>query len=153
KHFEEKENYVNIPIHSAVGSIQFQAQTLSICTNAFTNLLLPDIEQVPGRGQVLITKPIPNLPFKGIYHFDKGYYYFREIDGRILFGGGRNIDAMKEQTTEAAINDFIQQDLEQKLKEIIIPHTDVEIEHRWAGIMAFGNTKQPIVEPYSHRIF
>src|SRR5690606_25692779 len=32
KHFEEKENYVNIPIHSAVGSIQFQAQTLSICT-------------------------------------------------------------------------------------------------------------------------
>ena len=54
----------------------------------------------PARAQVLITKPIENLDIKGTFHLDKGYYYFRNIENRILFGGGRNLDFEGETTTE-----------------------------------------------------
>ena len=127
--------------------------TLSICTNAFTKQLLPDVDVTPGRGQVLITHPVPGLKFKGIYHFDKGYYYFREIDGRVLFGGGRNLDFETETTTEMELNGRIQIDLEQKLADIILPGLNFEVAQRWAGIMAFGATKYPIVKAFSKRVF
>lgn len=127
--------------------------TMSICTNAFTKQLLPDVDVTPGRGQVLVTQPIAGLKFKGIYHFDKGYYYFREIDGRVLFGGGRNLDFEAETTTDFSLNKLIQIDLEQKLADIILPNTHFQVAQRWAGIMAFGATKQPIVKAFSNRVF
>ena len=127
--------------------------TLSICTNAFTPQLLPGEDVVPGRGQVLITEPVPGLKFKGIYHFDKGYYYFREIDGRVLFGGGRNLDFSGEATTNMALSTIIQTDLEQKLAEIILPGTPFRIAQRWAGIMAFGANKYPTVRAFSARVY
>jgi glycine/D-amino acid oxidase-like deaminating enzyme len=128
-------------------------KTLSICTNAFTAKLLPGVDVTPGRGQVLITHPIPGLKFKGIFHFDRGYYYFREIDGRVLFGGGRNLDFETEETTEFELNKLIQIDLEQKLADIILPGTHVQVAQRWVGIMAFGKTKYPIVKAFSPRVF
>jgi glycine/D-amino acid oxidase-like deaminating enzyme len=128
-------------------------QTLSLCTNAFTRNLLPGEDVIPGRGQVMITDPIPNLKLKGIYHFDRGYYYFREINGRVLFGGGRNIDFEGETTTQMSLSEHIQQDLEEKLRTIILPHTPYTISQRWAGIMAFGTTRQPIVKAISPRVF
>ncbi len=127
--------------------------TMSICTNAFTKQLLPEVDVAPGRGQVLITQPIAGLKFKGIYHFDRGYYYFREIDGRVLFGGGRNLDFDAETTTDFSLNKLIQIDLEQKLADIILPCTHFQVAQRWAGIMAFGATKQPIVKAFSGRVF
>jgi len=127
--------------------------TLSICTNAFTKSLLPTEDIVPGRGQVLMTEPVEGLKFKGIFHFDKGYYYFREIDGRVLFGGGRNLDFDTEQTTEIALNQIIQDDLDHKLANVILPGMQVKVAQRWAGIMAFGSTKQPIVKAISARVF
>ena len=127
--------------------------TLTICTNAFTKQLLPNEDITPGRGQVLITDVIPSPKIKGIFHFDQGYYYFREIDGRVLFGGGRNIDFAGEETTEIALNEKIQTDLEEKLRTIILPDTPFTIAQRWAGIMAFGQTKYPIVKAFSGRVF
>jgi glycine/D-amino acid oxidase-like deaminating enzyme len=49
----------------------------------------------PARAQVLITKPIDSLKIKGTFHMDRGYYYFRNIDNRVLIGGGRNLDLKK----------------------------------------------------------
>ena len=127
--------------------------TITICTNAFTKQLLPNEDITPGRGQVLITDAIPGLKIKGIFHFDQGFYYFREIDGRVLFGGGRNIDFAGEETTEIALNEKIHADLEEKLRTIILPDTPYTIAQRWAGIMAFGQTKYPIVKAFSGRVF
>jgi glycine/D-amino acid oxidase-like deaminating enzyme len=127
--------------------------TLSICTNAFTRQLLPDADVTPGRGQVLITDPIDGLRFKGVYHFDKGYYYFREIDGRVLLGGGRNLDVEGETSNKFELTERIQMDLEHKLKEIILPGTGYQIAQRWSGIMAFGKNKYPIVKAFSSRVY
>ena len=153
--FEEEEQHVSVIVKDPYRDEQWalHCRTLSICTNAFTTQLLPDVDVTPGRGQVMITQPIPNLKFKGIYHFDKGYYYFREIDGRVLFGGGRNLDFDGETTTDIALNRLIQIDLEQKLHDIILPDTHFQIAQRWAGIMAFGKNKYPIVKAFSDKVF
>ncbi|MCB0696512.1 MAG: FAD-binding oxidoreductase [Chitinophagaceae bacterium] len=153
--YEEKEDGVLVVVENTTGIEPYllRCTTLNICTNAFTGLLLPGEDIIPGRGQVLVTRPIPGLKFKGIYHFDKGYYYFREIDGRILLGGGRNLDFEGERTGEAFVTEMIQENLEQKLREVIIPGVDFEIERRWAGIMAFGENKQPIIKVFSNRVF
>lgn len=152
--YEEDEKQVNVHIADPVrnDALVLSCGKLCICTNAFTKQLLPIVDVVPGRGQVLITHPVAGLKFKGIYHFDKGYYYFREIDGRVLLGGARNLDFEGEATTEIAITEKIQQDLQQKLHDVILPGTPFSIDQRWSGIMAFGNTKQPIVKTFSNRV-
>lgn len=129
------------------------ARKLVLCTNAFTPTLLPDVPVIPGRGQVLITQPIPGLRFKGIFHLDKGYFYFRELAGRILIGGGRNLDLEGEATTDLALHETIQLALERKLHDVVIPNTHFLVEQRWSGIMAFGPNKQPIVRAFSDKVF
>ncbi len=133
---------------------QFELTTgkMLIATNGFASQF--NIEGVkPARAQVLITKPIKNLHIKGIFHLDKGYYYFRNIDNRILFGGGRNLDFKSEETTEFAQTERIQNKLEHLLKTTILPETDFEIEQRWSGIMGVGNQKKALVKQLSNQVF
>jgi glycine/D-amino acid oxidase-like deaminating enzyme len=153
--FEEDANEVTVTVRDpfAGAAVRFSCRSLSLCTNAFTKKLLPDVDVIPGRGQVVVTDPIPGLKFKGIFHFDKGYYYFREIDGRVLFGGGRNLDFEGERTTEMGLNELIQADLDDKLANIILPGQSYKVAMRWSGIMAFGETKKPIVRSFGQRVF
>jgi gamma-glutamylputrescine oxidase len=153
--FHEESGHVTICCAASGGlePVAFETENLLICTNAFASDLLPQLDVVPGRGQVLVTKPIPNLRCRGIFHFNSGYFYFREYKGRILFGGGRHLDKLKEATMEFGVTPFIQENLEHHLRETILPYIDsVEIDYRWSGIMAFGETKKPILERYSNRI-
>ncbi len=134
----------NVHVFAKNGLI-FNAKHLNIATNAFTKKLLPEIDLYPGRGQVLITEPIEGLNWRGTFHLDKGYYYFRNYRNRVLFGGGRNLDFMTENTDEFALTDLVQNRLEQLLYENIIPkHKNVKIDQRWSGIMAFDDTKTPV---------
>ena len=91
----------------------------------------------------MITKPIKNLKIKGCFHYEKGFNYFRNVDGRIMIGGGRNLDFRKESTTEHGINSKIKKKLINDLKEFIIPNKKFQIDMEWSGIMAFGKTKMP----------
>jgi glycine/D-amino acid oxidase-like deaminating enzyme len=122
-----------------------------VATNGFAKELL-NIDVEPARAQVLITKPISNLPFKGTFHYDKGYYYFRNIHNRVLFGGGRNLDFKAENTTSLENTPLIINELNRILKEVILPNTNFEIDYTWAGIMGVGDTKQNIVKHYSKNI-
>jgi gamma-glutamylputrescine oxidase len=127
----------------------FTARQVGLCTNAFTGQLVPGLDIAPGRGQVLITEPLPGLRFRGAFHLDEGYYYFRNVGDRVLLGGGRNLDFAGETTTELAINAPIMAALEDLLRHTILPGQPFQIAQRWAGIMAFGATKQPIVQPWA----
>ena len=131
---------------------EFRSKRLFIATNGFASQLLNEIVK-PARAQVLITKPIKNLHIKGTFHLDEGYYYFRNIDNRILFGGGRNLDFKAEETVVFGETDLIQNQLETFLKESILPNTSFEIERRWSGIMGMGNQKKPIVKQVSDKVF
>jgi hypothetical protein len=141
-----------IKVYTENGLI-FEAQHLSITTNAFTKQLLPEVDLYPGRGQVLITEPIEGLNWRGTFHFDKGYYYFRNYRNRVLFGGGRNLDFETENTDEFALTELIQNKLEQLLYENIIPkHKNIRIDQRWSGIMAFDETKTPLSKCLNNRL-
>ena len=148
-----QENGNNVLLKIKNIAFELKAKNLIICSNAFTKSLLPKIDMFPGRGQVVITKPLKNLPFKGVFHFDKGYYYFRNFGNRVIFGGGRNAFLKQETTTDLESTENVLDNLYQKLSEIILPGKEFEIEHFWSGIMAFGNTKQPVVEQMSKNVF
>ena len=130
----------------------FLCDKMVIATNGFAKNLIPQLDVNPARSQVLITKPIKDLKIKGSFHFDKGYYYFRNIDNRILLGGGRNLDFKTESTDSFALNTNIQKQLDFLLKNIILPKTKFEVDYRWTGIMGVGKEKKPIIDLYSQDI-
>lgn len=130
----------------------FKVPKVIVTTNGFAAELTGRKDILPARAQVLITGLIKHLNWKGTFHMDKGFYYFRDLDGRILLGGGRNLDIKGETTTEFDITKKIQNKLEQLLKEVILPNKEFEIEHRWAGIMGVGPEKKPIIEWHKKNI-
>lgn len=126
-----------------------RARRAVVCTNGFARQLLPALDVTPARAQVLVTDPIPGLRFRGAFHFDEGYYYFRNVGDQVLFGGARNLDFAGETTTEMVTTGLIQDRLERCLREIIIPAVDFRVQRRWSGIMGLGPTKSPIVQALS----
>jgi glycine/D-amino acid oxidase-like deaminating enzyme len=150
--FEDLGNSVEINLKSEFQSIKIKTQKLAICTNAFSKKLLPDLDIQPGRGQVLITNEIEDLQLNGTYSFDEGYYYFRNVGKRVLFGGGRNLDFKTEESLEFELNHIIQNNLISHLKEWIIPQHDFTIERQWTGIMAFGGNKTPFIKQLSNNV-
>ena len=131
-----------VDIQTSMGLLE--TAKLLVCTNAFAREYLSDIQ--PARAQVLITKPISNLSVNGTFHMESGYYYFRNVGNRILFGGGRNEDFSGETTNEFDTTTIIQEKLRHYLHELILPHSPVEIDYSWSGIMAIGSEKKPIIQ-------
>ncbi len=134
-------------------NIILMSDKIIYCTNAFSSKFLEFEEIIPARGQIILTKPIENLKLKGTFHYDEGFYYFRNLGNRILLGGARNQDFETERTKDFETTNFLQNHLEQFLKEVILPNQDFKIEMRWSGIMAMGTEKTPIVKQVSERQF
>jgi gamma-glutamylputrescine oxidase len=150
RHFEDQGEHVTIT--SSEGP-EFQTRRLLICNNGFVKGLLPDLPVHPARAQVLITRPIANLKLKGTFHYDKGYYYFRNIGNRILFGGARNLDFKTEETDAYGLTDIIQTRLEDLLQNMIVPYALSAVEMRWSGIMGVGPEKTTIIKAISKNVF
>jgi glycine/D-amino acid oxidase-like deaminating enzyme len=131
---------------------EISVKKLFVATNGFAKQLL-DEDLQPARAQVLVTGPIPDLKIKGTFHMDRGYYYFRNIDNRILLGGGRNLDFKTEETTELGITAKVQSKLEELLRTTILPDTTFEIDSRWSGIMGVGGRKKPIVKKVEDHVY
>lgn len=130
----------------------FNTKKLFFATNGFAAKLTNN-EVKPARAQVLITKPINNLHIKGTFHLDKGFYYFRNINNRILLGGGRNLDFEGETTTDLKTTELIQNKLKNLLETVILPEIPFEIDYCWSGIMGVGEQKKPVVKAISENVF
>jgi glycine/D-amino acid oxidase-like deaminating enzyme len=132
-----------------------ETKQLLICTNGFAKQLMPSLDVVPARGQVFITEPIPNLQFKGTFHFDEGFYYFRNVGNRLLLGGARNKDFKNEKTYSLETSPIIQKTLEDFMMKRILPKGSKKpkIELRWSGTMGMGKIKKPIIEELQPNIF
>ena len=139
-------------VHLNTNVIDFKTTKLLIATNGFASQLLNENVQ-PARAQVIITKPIKNLHIKGTFHLDEGYYYFRNIDDRILFGGGRNLDIKTEETTVMEQTSLIQNKLNELLNNTILPETPFQIDYSWSGIMGVGSQKKAIVKQISNNVY
>ena len=148
KQFDEDANGVKVETNN----FEFTTRNLLIATNGFATKLIEQPVK-PARAQVLITKPIKDLQIKGTFHLDEGYYYFRNINNRILFGGGRNLDFKTEETSEFGETEIIQHKLEELLKTTILPNINFEIDHSWSGIMGVGQQKKAIVKQISNHVY
>ena len=139
-----------VTIQTSFGEIK--TKQLIIATNGLSKQLLPNEDLSPARAQVVVTSPIPDLDFKGTFHYDAGYYYFRNIENRVLLGGGRNLDFIGETTDEFDTTDRIINTLKELLDNVILPHKSYTIDYQWSGIMGVGNTKRPIIKKISPKV-
>ena len=146
-----KENDHSVTIETNYG--RFNSRKLVVATNGFTKQILPEISLSPARAQVIITKPLDKKPFEGTFHYDEGYFYFRNVGNRILVGGGRNLDIKNEETDEIENTEVILSSIYKLLHEVILPDQNVEIEQTWAGIMGVGKTKKPIIKSISNHVY
>lgn len=151
-HIEDAGVGVSLRLNDASKS-ELKAQKLLVCTNAFAKQLLPNLDVIPARNQVIVTEPIPNFKLQGCFHYDKGYVYFRNIEGRLLIGGARNLDFEAETSWDFALTEPIQTRLETIIStHILADQPFPKIDYRWAGIMGMGAEKRPIVEKISKHI-
>ncbi len=140
--FQSDRNHVTIETNYG----EIKARKLCVTVNGFAKKLLPGLAVEPARAQVLVTSEIPDLKAKGTFHLDKGFYYFRNVGNRILFGGGRNLDFEAENTFDLGQTKLIQTKLETLLAGYILPGKTFTIDYRWSGTMGVGEIKAPIIE-------
>ncbi len=140
-----------VSVHTKLNGL-LKAKHIIGCTNGFSQILFPELSVLPARGQIVMTKPIDGLLTKGTFHFDEGFYYWRNIGNRILLGGARNTNLMAEQTTDLNGSNEIRNTLLHFLQTHFITNTPIEIEQSWSGIMGFTKNKKPLCEQTSEHI-
>ncbi len=136
-----------------VGGCTIKPKKLALCTNAFTSQLNLDLDITPYRNQVLMTQPIQNLNWKGTFHMDEGYIYFRNYGNRLLIGGARNMDMEGEKTDRFGENVRITDYLKKCVREQLFSNQDIEFDSSWSGIIATGRSKQPIIKKLNESVY
>jgi gamma-glutamylputrescine oxidase len=130
-----------------------KSRRVIVCTNGFAKKFFPSEDVNPARAQVMITSPVRNLKIRGSFHYDHGYYYFRNVGDRLLLGGGRNLDFEGEATESFELTPRIQARLETLMSTMILPGQDYTIDMRWSGIMGLGSEKSPIIKKTGDHIY
>jgi glycine/D-amino acid oxidase-like deaminating enzyme len=133
--------------------LPIKSRAVAIACNGFTPRLMDESGIEPARGQVLLTEPLEGLPFYGTFHLEEGNYYFRNVGGRVLLGGGRELDPERENTDQQGSNSRIREELERILSEHLLPGRSFRIEEEWSGIMGFTKDKRPLLETIGDRTF
>ncbi len=139
---------------SLLNRLSFPVKTrkVIVTTNAFAAQLIPELDVQGARNHVLVTNPIPHLSWKGCFHYDRGFYYFRNIGDRILLGGARNKDAVNENTVEFGSNPVILDTLQRFLFDHLANKDHCRIDYQWSGIIGVGKVKLPIISVVSPRV-
>ncbi len=150
KNWEKTIDGIQVYTHQ---QIKFTSNQVLLCTNAFGNSIAPELNITPARGQVIVTSEIPNLKLKGTFHFDEGFYYFRNLDGKILIGGARNEDFEGERTTDISGSDLIKNKLIEFIEKHFEPSYQYTIENHWSGIMGFTENKKPIIAKLDDHVY
>lgn len=125
---------------------EIHASVALVCTNARAGELLPSLRSIvdPVRGQMLGTAPLPPT-FPCPVYANHGYDYWRQDEhGRVALGGWRNLDPGTEVGHEEILHAEIQARMERFLGRFV---KDLQITHRWSGIMGFSRDGLPVVGP------
>lgn len=125
---------------------ELRAGKVLVAANGFASRLLPELSIHPARGFVLVTNELQSMPWKGTFHHDRGYVYFRNIGNRLLLGGARNVAADDESTADFGTNTKIKNHLLDFARTTLNLEKEWHPEYEWSGIMGFTETKTPIVK-------
>jgi gamma-glutamylputrescine oxidase len=125
---------------------------LAICTNGMAKEFLPQLDVQMAPNTVAFIEAPRELNWPSCYHMDKGYTYFRMVEGRyIILGGGRHILDNKLRD-DAASDEIIRTFLENKLSQIT-GITEVNVKGFWKGYLGVGKERFPILESIGEDIY
>lgn len=151
-HYERAGGGLKVYTHQ---KISFSTNQLLFATNAFLSNQLPRLGVVPARGQIILSPPIPGLALKGTFHFDGGYYYFRNLGNRVLLGGARNTDFAGEQTLSLETTENIRHALYAFIQRHLPAAAihPLESYESWSGLMAMHASKRPILQQVDQNVW
>lgn len=132
---------------------KLNAQKVLIAANGFVNRLLPELAVNPARGFVFVTNELDKLFWKGTFHHDRGYIYFRNVGNRLLLGGARNIATDEESTSKFGTNERIKNHLREFARSVLKLEKGWRIDHEWSGIMGFTDSKTPVLQKLDNHRF
>ncbi len=129
-----------------------RAHSVVLATNAWLPALSEQLGArwlaqciTPTRGQMIATGPVSERLFPCPCSGDHGYRYWRQLaDGRLVIGGWRNYSFETEYSTDETPHEAVQRRLDSFVHETL-GLSQVSIERRWAGIMAFSKDSLPLV--------
>ena len=125
----------------------FRAEKVLITLNAYLPLVLRNFSDVvtPGRGQVLLTEPLPNF-VRGPCYLTKHLCYFRQLPtGHLLVGGFRNLATDVEKTYSDETTPLIQEALLNFVKNHFKYGANAKAAYQWSGIMGFTPDGQMLI--------
>lgn len=125
----------------------FEAPRVIFTLNAYLPLVLKNFESLikPGRGQILVTEPLPAF-VRGPCYLTKHLCYFRQLPtGHLLIGGFRNLAIDVENTYSDETTSLIQTALFDFVKSHFKYGKEANIAYQWSGIMGFSPDGQMIL--------
>lgn len=126
--------------------VEITGEHILVAANAFSNQLCPELEIKPGRGLVLISHPLKEFPWRGVFHYNRGFIYARNVGDRLLIGGARDIDKEGEETYHFGVNEKIRNELVRFAKLVFNVDMKHQLDTQWSGIMGFTPNKEPFVK-------
>ena len=121
-----------------------ESSRVFVTTNAWAGNLL-NVDVKPIRNLVLVSNPLPGLSLTRTIHHDRGYVYAREVDGRVLIGGGRQWHCNTEQEREERLVSWA--------KKHLIGCEEWTTAHAWVGQLGIGEVRSPVVKELEPGLF
>lgn len=132
-------------VHTSQGTLE--AGQVLVTLNAYLPLVAASYQSLikPGRGQILLTEPLPAF-IKGPCYLTKHLCYFRQLPtGHLLIGGFRNLAVEAENTHEDQTTELIQSALWDFVRSHFSKGRDAKVAYQWAGIMGFSPDGQMMI--------
>ncbi len=127
-----------------------KTKSLLLATNAFQK----DLEEVKAARNIVLLYDIQGeIPVKANIHYDKGYVYMREVQGRFLIGGGRNQDPKVESTDSFGTNSKITDYLAERLQSLTTMQVATRPAYSWSGIISSGKSGEPLFKRLEKNVY
>jgi gamma-glutamylputrescine oxidase len=122
-----------------------RARHVIVCVDGRLESLVPALLGTvrTARLQMLATAPAHEVAFPRPVSTRQGYDYWQQLpDGCVLLGGGRDVAAQEEWTTDSTPSTTVQDYLTALLRERLGVHA--EITHRWGAAVSYSDSIMPL---------
>ncbi len=123
----------------------FECSAVVLAVDGSTATLAPELARVvePMRGQVLVTRPLPERLFDRPHYGRGGYDYWQQLpDRRLLLGGRRDTSPETERTSADGTTRLIQDELDAFAAQLIGRRPVVA--RRWSGFWGETPDRLPL---------
>ena len=124
-----------------------RCEKVVLAVNGYAGLIDPFFRPLvePGRGQVLVTEPLPDRIVNTLALVHLSWYFRQLSDGRLLIGGCRLDHETEERTYSDEVTPQVQEAIGRMLAKYFPEAKDSGVTRRWAGIHGYTSDGLPII--------